>query len=70
MIRNLEIIGKAAKNLSPALRANNPEVPWQKIAGLRDVPIHQYLGVDLETVWPVVTNRLPNLKTHVFALLD
>jgi uncharacterized protein with HEPN domain len=44
VIRNLEIIGEAVKNISPATRLNAPEVPWQKIAGLRDVLIHDYFG--------------------------
>ena len=70
VIRNLEIIGEAAKNISAALRDGNQDIPWQKIAGLRDVLIHQYFGVDLETVWQVVENRLPALKNRVLALLN
>ena len=70
VVRNLEIIGEAVKNLSPGLRADNPEIPWTQIAGLRDVLIHQYFGVDSKIVWLVVKNRLPALREHIKMLLD
>jgi len=69
VLRNLEVIGEAVKNLSSGLRAAHPEVPWSRVAGLRDVLIHQYFGVDLDAVWSVVENRLPELKRSVEALL-
>lgn len=69
VIRNLEIIGEAVKNLSADLRAGHPEVPWPRIAGMRDVLIHDYFGVRLETVWNAVALRLPALKRQVEVLL-
>ncbi|MBU0729147.1 MAG: DUF86 domain-containing protein [Proteobacteria bacterium] len=62
IIRNLEIIGEAVKRLSEDFKSNNPEIIWRDIAGLRDILIHQYMGVDLNTVWNVIENNLPELK--------
>lgn len=69
VIRNLEVIGEAVKNLSNGLRDANPDVPWQQIAGMRDVLIHHYFGVKLDTVWQVVADHLPGLRTRVQELL-
>lgn len=69
VIRNLEVIGEAVKNLSPDFRARHPEIPWSRIAGMRDVLIHGYFGVRLETVWNAVENRLPELKHYIELLL-
>ncbi len=70
VIRNFEIIGEAVKNLSPDIRKRKPNVPWSRIAGMRDVLIHEYFGVDLKTVWDVVENRLPDLLRQVEELLE
>jgi uncharacterized protein with HEPN domain len=69
-IRQLEVIGEATKNLSDELRAAHPEVPWRRIAGLRDVLIHNYMGVDLVAVWEVTQNNLPVFKSQAQAILD
>lgn len=70
VIRNLEVIGEAVKNLSPALRARSPAIAWSRIAGMRDVLIHEYFGVDLQIVWSVVENRLPGLQAEILDLLQ
>lgn len=70
VIRNLEIIGEAVKNISPAIRVEYPDVPWKQIAGLRDVLIHHYFGVDLDTVWLVVEKRLPALSERIEFMLS
>lgn len=69
VIRNLEIIGEAVKNLSPSFRGEHPDVPWKQIAGLRDVLIHHYFGVDVDSVWLVVESRLPGLLQRLEPLL-
>ncbi len=61
-IRQLEIIGEATKRLSKALRSSQSEIPWRRIAGLRDVLIHDYLGVDLEAVWQITQRDIPKLR--------
>lgn len=68
VIRNLEIIGEAVKNITPATREQYPDIPWKQIAGLRDILIHQYFGVDLDTIWLVVENRLPVLSESITPL--
>ena len=61
MVRNIEIIGEATKNLSDALKAAHADIPWRRIAGMRDRLIHHYFGVDLDLVWKVVEEDLPPL---------
>jgi uncharacterized protein with HEPN domain len=70
VIRRLEVIGEATKNIPEDLRANYPDVPWRQIAGLRDVLIHGYFGVNLGRVWLVIENDLPRLKSKVVEILD
>ena len=70
VIRNLEVIGEATKNLSSELREANSAIPWRQIAGMRDVLIHDYLNVNLGRVWRTVENDLPPLTAAVNILLD
>jgi len=69
VLRNFEVIGEAAKRLDEVYRASHPEIPWRAIAGLRDVLIHQYEGVELERVWVIVEKDLPGLKQSIAGLL-
>ena len=62
VVRNLEIIGEAAKNLSKHTKARYPDVPWRNISGMRDKVIHEYFGVDLEIIWKTVQESLLGLK--------
>jgi uncharacterized protein with HEPN domain len=65
VIRNFEIIGEATKRISNEIKDTYPHVPWRKIAGFRDVLIHDYLRIDLEEVWLIVTDDLPLLKADI-----
>lgn len=70
VIRRLEIIGEAAKNLPEEFKKKYADVPWQKIAGTRDILIHEYFGVDLGLVYEIVTTNLPELKERILEILE
>jgi uncharacterized protein with HEPN domain len=57
--RSLEIIGEACKNITPGFRLKYPQIDWRGFAGLRDIIIHQYFGIDYEIVWKTVTEEVP-----------
>ena len=69
VVRNLEVIGEAVKRLPADVRAREPAVEWQKIAGLRDILIHQYFGIDVQILWDVVETKLPGLQAGVRSIL-
>ncbi|MEW9125058.1 MAG: DUF86 domain-containing protein [Thermotaleaceae bacterium] len=69
-IRNLEIIGEATKKITPDLRNSYPLVPWREMAGLRDILIHDYFGVDLKIVWNVIEKELSGIKEEIKHILD
>lgn len=70
VVRNLEIIGEAAKHLPAAAVAAMPEVEWSKAAGFRDVIAHHYFGLDVNIVWDVVINKTPAIARAVSDLLE
>ncbi len=67
--RSLEIIGEATKHVSELTKLKYPEVEWKKIAGLRDVIIHQYFGVDYDLIWDVVVQKIPGLHHEIIKIL-
>ncbi|RLA86953.1 MAG: nucleotidyltransferase [Deltaproteobacteria bacterium] len=70
VIRNLTIIGEAVKHLPEEIRKRYPGVNWRAIAGLRDIVVHEYFGIDKEILWDVVTNEVPELLRAVENILD
>jgi len=70
VLRNLEVIGEASKQVPPGYRNAHAAIPWRKMAGMRDKLIHQYMGVDLIAVWVVVETILPSLKSALVQLTD
>lgn len=69
VIRRLEIIGEAVKNLPGGFKKKYPNIPWKKISGLRDKLIHGYFGIDLELVWEIVKKDLPPFKEQIKKIL-
>lgn len=62
VIRALEIIGEATKNIPSGVKNQYPEIPWKDMAGMRDKVIHAYFGVDLKRIWSTVSSDIPSLK--------
>lgn len=69
-VRSLEVMGEAAKRVPENVRKMEPDIEWQKIAGMRNRLIHDYFGVDYTIVWDVVTSKLPGLRVKLQRLLD
>ncbi len=65
IIRQLEIIGEAVKNIPDSFRRKYPKIVWKDIAGFRDILSHAYFGVNLDRVWKIIENDLPKLKEEI-----
>ncbi len=70
VIRNLQIIGEAAKKIPPDIRRQCKTVEWKKLAGLRDIVIHDYFGINEDIVWDVITSRMPLLAQEIGNIID
>ncbi len=69
VIRCLEILGEAVKKIPKNIKEKYPNIPWKDMAGMRDVLIHDYFGVDVETVWLTVNEKIPHIKPIVEKML-
>lgn len=70
VVRRLEIIGEAVKNIDEYFKNKYPDIPWKKIAGMRDVVAHEYFGVKLERIWEVVKSDVPDLKKRIMKIKE
>ena len=70
IVRQIEIIGEAVRNISSELKINFPDIPWRPISDTRNRLMHEYFSVDLEKVWRIVTQDIPNLKKQILKILQ
>jgi uncharacterized protein with HEPN domain len=69
VVRGIEVMGEAAKKIPKTLKDKYREIPWKKMAGMRDKLIHEYFGVDVEILWETIKDDLPSIKPLVQELL-
>jgi uncharacterized protein with HEPN domain len=65
VLRNLEVIGEAAKNIPDEVREVFTDIPWRRIIGLRNIVIHEYFGVDFENIWKIIKENIPEVKPYI-----
>jgi len=70
VLRAIEVIGEATKRIPDDIRRRYPQIPWRQMAGMRDKVIHDYLSVDVETVWITVKERIPQLRPLLERICD
>jgi len=69
VIRRFEIIGEAAKHLPPNIKKNYKDIDWKKIAGMRDILIHEYFGVNIDKVWKTIKEDIPDLRKKILKIV-
>ncbi|MCX6583408.1 MAG: DUF86 domain-containing protein [Candidatus Aminicenantes bacterium] len=70
VVRSLEIIGEATKNIPDSVREVYPDIPWQDMAGMRDIMIHHYFGIDYLVVWKTISEDIPVIKPILKEILN
>ncbi|TYT76136.1 HepT-like ribonuclease domain-containing protein [Desulfobotulus mexicanus] len=69
VLRNLQTLAESTQRLSDTFKTDHPQIEWYKIAGLRNILVHDYLGIDIETVWSAIKNNIPELKEIILKSL-
>jgi len=69
-VRSIEIIGEATKNTPNSLKQRYPHIAWRDMAGMRDVLVHDYFGIDYDIVWDVVINKIPSLYQEIEKIIQ
>ncbi len=69
VLRNLQIMGESTQRLSEALKAANPAVEWSELAAFRNILVHNYLGMDLELIWQIITDDMPLFRPQIEAMI-
>lgn len=69
VIRNLQILAESTRRLSDKIKESRPDIEWYRITGFRNILVHDYLGLDLDTVWNIVVKDIPSLKNTIEELL-
>lgn len=70
VLRNLQTLAESTQRLSPALTDTYPAIPWRRIGAFRNVLVHNYLGIDLDTIWDILQRDVPPLKRAVVVMLE
>jgi uncharacterized protein with HEPN domain len=70
VVRNLEVIGEAARNIPEQVRLAHASVDWKNVVGLRNILAHEYFGIDADIIWDIVQNKLGGLKESAQRILD
>ena len=70
VLRNLQTLAESTQRLTPEIKESHPQVDWERIAGFRNVLVHDYLGINMVRVWEIVEHHLPDLKSRVESVLE
>lgn len=70
ILHNLQLLGESVRRISVDLKERHPEVPWREIAAFRNVVVHDYLSLDLDLVWQIVTDRIPELRRQIERIVE